>query len=558
MIDDGSHAPFLYNADQREQEGVKYKNMKKLILIKCLLSILLYSIPISGYAQSYDVSVPKPGKLSSQIKDKKEMVISLKVQGKINSKDILYIRSLPNLEILRLGDAQIVSGGKDFKVLVPKPHNWKNLDINNKNNTCEERLSNFTEDDILPTGCFSGLKKLSAIELPKSLKKMTYNVFWDCPNLEEILINGRVTVYNNTFAGCPKLSRISLHSNGIISAGYIRDKINIDYLIFVDKENLDYSNWGNLEERFNKIFVPHYIQFPQNNHLALYNNFGSNEIKDGVSIIWDYAFAPEIRGASGNGSGDKNIKNIIMPNSVVWVGYRAFQRCSNLSHVKFSSNLRTIMAEAFDGCNLLEIELLSIEYIGKFAFRNNTQLKKCFIGNKLATIQDMAFQGCRVSPKINVPKTVTTKNESFKQEEEEPEWGIKPKKNLKPREVKPQNIHYKTTKKRVFSKMRVTNIGHLSIGAEFALKNAQNMPFSNISVEYDTNEHRVKIQYTILGGEKGESIYYIVSGQNAEYECKDNKGKEVHVLDFYNENKHEDSLMVITPDDGVAYIISNQ
>lgn len=148
--------------------------------------------------------------------------------------------------------------------------------------------------------------------------------------------------------------------------------------------------------------------------------------------------------------------------------------------------------------------------------------------------------------------------QSVELEEEEPEWGVKAKKNLKPREVIPQNIHYKTTAKRVFSKMRVTNIGHLSIGAEFALKNAQNMPFSNISVEYNTNEHCVKIQYTILGGEKGESIYYIVSEQNGEYECKDGIGKEVHVLDFYNKNKHEDSLMIITPDDGVAYLISNQ
>lgn len=399
---------YYINTDWREQEGESISIMKILALVKSFLCIFLFLIPIFGYAQTYDVSVPKPGKLASQIKDKKEMVISLTVKGGINSKDILYIRSLPNLEILRLGDAQIVSGGKEFKVQVPIPDNWQRLYDNNKNNTCEEKLSKITECDVLPAGCFSGLKKLLGIELPKSLRKITYNVFWNCPNLEEILISGKVEIYNNSFAGCPKLSRISLRSNGILSGGYISHAIGINNLIFLDEEDMNYSNWNNLEKRFNKIFVPRYIYFQKSGQLALYDSFGSDKIEEGVSIIWQYAFCPDIRSYSGNGTGDQNIKNITIPNTVVTIGYRAFQKCSNLSQVKFSSNLHTIMDEAFESCDLLNIELPSIEYIGKSAFRYNKHLRKCILGDKLTTINDQAFRGCYNLRKIELPETLMT------------------------------------------------------------------------------------------------------------------------------------------------------
>lgn len=379
--------------------------MKGFILKNFLLCILLNVISIGGYAQSNDVLVPKAGKLSSLIKVKKDVVTSLVVRGELNSSDIFFIRSLPNLEKLDLSGATIVVGGKKFKVQVPEPRGWNNLDFN-QDNTSHETLSEIYRADVLPTGCFAGLKKLSSLVLPATLEEMTYNVFYGSSNLQEITIQGVVRVYNNTFSGCLGLKKIILGEKGKVNSGnYIHEKVELEQIDFIGDVSADLSNWDNVENMFKTIFRPHYLFFKDTGHLALYDPFGSNYIKEDVSIIWRGAFHKDY--TNGSSRGDEKLTHIEMPNSVLVVGFRAFERCSNLSSVKFSSNLQIIDEGAFSGCNLSEIELPSIVYIGRFAFGYNKQLTKCTLGNKLETIHDQAFRDCCNLRTIVLPETVT-------------------------------------------------------------------------------------------------------------------------------------------------------
>ncbi|WP_287620795.1 leucine-rich repeat domain-containing protein [Parabacteroides sp.] len=378
--------------------------MKKQVFVKCLLCAFLYFMGVYVQAQNingsipfYEVAVPKAGKLSSQVKMNKDAVVALKVQGEINGSDIVYIRSLPNLEYLELSGARIVSGGKAFKVQVPKPRHWKHLG-SNQGDACEEIVSEVKRNDILPAGCFSNLKKLLLIVLPKNLSEMTYNIFWNTPNLREIVISSKVKVYENTFSGCPSLEAIVLSSEGLLTSEWISEKIRIEHIYFID-ENLtwDPNDWDIIEEKFNKVFVPHYLHFNKLNGLcALYKSFGSDKIDEGVHIIWQYAF-----------SGNESITKIVFPNTVVGIGYRAFKGCHNLSHVEFDENLETIIDEAFSGCNLHEVDLPSIGYLGKFSFAYNKELKNCNLGDKLETIEDQVFRNCRNLSAITLPKTVT-------------------------------------------------------------------------------------------------------------------------------------------------------
>lgn len=369
--------------------------MKILVFVKWFLSILLYFISISGYAQVNEVSNPKAGKLSSQLKVQKEKITHLTIQGEINGKDIGFIRSLPNLEELDLTNARLVEGNKGFKVQVPQNYQKATQSLSSK---LVEGVATISSSTEIPEACFSGLDKLKILRLPDNIKRIDYVAFYDCPNLEAVTIYGNVSVETNIFEKCPKLKVLSI--NGKISTGYVPEKIKLDKIEFIGEVNLDYGNWNNIEKMFSSMFTPYYIHFQKSGHWALYDSFGSDKIEEGVSIIWQYAFS--------RGTNAENLTNITIPNTVVAIGYRAFQRCSNLSHVKFSSSLQTIMDEAFESCNLLEIELPSIEYIGKSAFRHNKQLSKCFLGNKLTTIQDQAFCDCRNLQKIDIPETVTT------------------------------------------------------------------------------------------------------------------------------------------------------
>ena len=377
--------------------------MKILVLVKWFLCILLYFISVSGYAQVNEVSTPKAGKLSSQLKVQKDEITHLTIQGEINGTDIGFIRSLSNLEVLDLTNARFVEGGKGFKVQVPRSiqrgSREREYDLSSKQVEAVVTISSGTE---IPDACFSGLDKLKIIRLPSNIKWINYIAFYDCPNLEAVTIYGDVNIKTNVFEKCPKLKTVAI--SGRISTGYVREKIQLEQVALIGEIDLDYGNWNNIEKMFNDMFTPRYIHFLQSGHWALYDSFGSDKIEDGVSIIWQYAFST----TRSHGGGNKNIRNITMPNTILAIGYRAFQSCSNLSHVKFSSNLQTIMDEAFESCNLLEIELPSIEYIGKSAFRYNRQLSKCLLGNKLTIIHDQAFRECENLQTIILPETVTS------------------------------------------------------------------------------------------------------------------------------------------------------
>ena len=81
------------------------------------------------------------------------------------------------------------------------------------------------------------------------------------------------------------------------------------------------------------------------------------EIPDGVEEIREDAFAYS------------NLSEVIIPDSVKYIGERVFYGCRNLTHVRYSKNLTYIPKEAFSGCNALDLSHLldNIKNIGSRA-----------------------------------------------------------------------------------------------------------------------------------------------------------------------------------------------
>lgn len=72
-----------------------------------------------------------------------------------------------------------------------------------------------------------------------------------------------------------------------------------------------------------------------------------------------------------------NIESVIMPNSIVNGGNRAFESCSGLTSIKLSDNLKIIGSYFLYGTKITEIELSeSLTEIGERAFENCSQLYK--------------------------------------------------------------------------------------------------------------------------------------------------------------------------------------
>ncbi|MDE5546624.1 MAG: leucine-rich repeat domain-containing protein, partial [Anaeroplasmataceae bacterium] len=137
--------------------------------------------------------------------------------------------------------------------------------------------------------------------------------------------------------------------------------------------------------------------------------------------IGDFAFAIDAL----------NIKSIVIPDSIISIGKRAFYNCSSLTNIEIPNSVTSIGEGAFGGCsNLTSIVIPeSVRDLGGWAFMDCSELVDVKIGNqvklidtdtfvhceKLETIvlgdniiaiEQCAFYGCKCLKNIEIPNSV--------------------------------------------------------------------------------------------------------------------------------------------------------
>lgn len=169
----------------------------------------------------------------------------------------------------------------------------------------------------------------------------------------------------------------------------------------------------------------------------LFASITSNEylIRRGTIAIASYAFNWHSYQSCGTSYTNrcvhqKNIKKILIPNSVIaigseafcdniaiekiivssnleYIGNNAFSGCWKMSDFTIPSSLKYIESEAFDGCCNAFTELVipqSMKHIGSHAFRGCTRLEKVTFSSEIENIGSGIFDGCEKLAKIVVPK----------------------------------------------------------------------------------------------------------------------------------------------------------
>lgn len=142
-----------------------------------------------GSASIQNVTLENAGTLSERVTDVTS-IKKLTIVGPINGTDINCIRSMNNLKVLNLENADIVAGGEKYGI-----YSWSSSDPQStENNKITRNLfeSSPCEKIVIPKSVTSidqgGFiaSKITSMEIPENVTSMGGHVFTYCPNLRSI------------------------------------------------------------------------------------------------------------------------------------------------------------------------------------------------------------------------------------------------------------------------------------------------------------------------------------------------------------------------------------
>ena len=107
-------------------------------------------------------------------------------------------------------------------------------------------------------------------------------------------------------------------------------------------------------------------------------------IPDGTKFISNHCY-----------SGDPEITDVRIPDSVQEIGVGAFENCAGLETVELGCGVRRLKKDVFSGCTALrEINIPdSLESIGEWAFRDCRSLRELKLPAGIEVCEE-AFLGC--------------------------------------------------------------------------------------------------------------------------------------------------------------------
>ncbi|PKK95506.1 MAG: hypothetical protein CVV60_01025, partial [Tenericutes bacterium HGW-Tenericutes-5] len=307
---------------------------------------------------------------------------------------------------------------------------------------------------ILPEGllsigmaAFSNNDRLTSINLPNTLEEIGEQAFFDCGLLNNIIIpEGITTIEYLTFGHCSHLNNVTFPSTLL----YIK---NNAFYNGYKNANLTLPN-GLLEignDAFNQnpnittLVIPDSVYKIGSN--AFLNSNWYNVLPTGLvyagkvvlgykgTMVTDQVITLDVgtKGIAANAFiNNPYMAEIIMPDTVIYIGENAFRNNSNLSSVTMSENLIKIETYAFAHCTKLQsiyltdsitylgeaafynCDLLtvtipdSLEEIGRSAFGSNDNLATVTFNTSLVTIGDYAFKDCISLTSISLPATTET------------------------------------------------------------------------------------------------------------------------------------------------------
>jgi len=267
---------------------------------------------------------------------------------------------------------------------------------------------------ILKNNLFKGCTKLQNINFgsPDNIQKIEDNVFQNCNISQFTLFKTLTSIGDNILGGNNNLDNITLNSNGLVKlVDNLSQLIRTDSIKYVtlgeEITEMKSTLFDEIKSTLEKVVFGENIKKIQDNQFFSCTNL--EEFKFNPNSIDAYKLEYIGKNAFKNTKIAK-IENI--PKSIKEISEGAFDNCSHLNTVTFKENseLSTIGANAFKGCDISNIEIPeNVSFMGDNIFRDCSHLQEVKFNSpsKLKTIGANAFYGCNISS-IDIPDSVET------------------------------------------------------------------------------------------------------------------------------------------------------
>ena len=355
-----------------------------LVLMLCLGFSKVLADDSGLITEQVKINVVEAGTLCDRIKsDLKYKITSLKLSGKLNIDDILYIREMAgcyydtkgskydgHLEDLDISDVTLIGIDKDVDV-------YFYTTTNGSTPTGGSFSADLRTPQTLGNGLFAYLPMLRSVILPKKVQAIGFETFLMCSQLTSVTLPSDLTaIWGYAFSGCT-----SLHSMQFPSS-----LTSINACAFQDCTSLVS------------------LQFPSGltsiGHNAFYGctSLTSLQFPSNLTSIGASAFA-----------GCKGLTSLQFPSGLTFIGGAAFEDCTSLVSLQLPSGLTSIGSAAFENCtSLVSLQLPSgLTSIGSAAFAYCSGLTTLQFPSGLTSISVRAFQNCTGLTSLELPSGLT-------------------------------------------------------------------------------------------------------------------------------------------------------